>query len=127
LLDCQSIQLMSPKPITYLFQNLNPQQALYECDNMNLTKLWAEVTEKAMEINPQWGKQERYHVLLIEKYFVLDDLESFETSLERARGLFPESILLKFFTAILLKRTGVNFINILHHLYHMKVLCIAFL
>jgi len=67
-----------------------------------------------MEINPQWGKQERYHVLLIEKYFVLDDLESFETSLERARGLFPESILLKFFTAILLKRTGVNFINILH-------------
>ena len=73
---------------------------------MNLTKLSTEVTEKAMEIHPQWGKQERYHILLIEKYFVLDDLEAFETSLERAQGLFPDSILLKFFHAILLKRTG---------------------
>jgi hypothetical protein len=41
--------------------------------------------------------QERYHVLLIEKYYVMDDVAKMEAAIERALQKFPNSMLLKFF------------------------------
>ena len=80
------------------------QQALMECDNMNLTELSADITEKAFDINPHFAATERYHVLLVQKYYVIDDFVAMETAVERARMRFPESTLLKFFNGILLKK-----------------------
>jgi hypothetical protein len=80
------------------------QQALIECDNMNLTELSAEITEKAFDINPNFAASERYHILLIQKYYVMDDLVAMETAVERASMRFPDSILLKFLHGILLKK-----------------------
>jgi hypothetical protein len=81
------------------------QQALMECDNANLTELCADITERIFEINPQFAAQERYHILLIEKYYVMDDTVAMETAVERARARFPESTLIKFFYGLLLKMT----------------------
>ena len=81
------------------------QQVLMECDNANLTELSADVTERIFEINPQFAAQERYHILLIEKYYVLDDSVAMETAVERAREKFPESTLIKFFYGLVLKMT----------------------
>jgi len=37
---------------------------------------------------------------------VLDDVENFETAVERAREKFPTSMLVKFFYGLMLKKTG---------------------
>ena len=81
-------------------------QAVQECESMNLTKLSAEIVEKMFEISPGHANSERYHIILIEKYFVLDDVENFETAVERAREKFPTSMLVKFFYGLMLKKVG---------------------
>lgn len=78
-------------------------QALSECEASNLTALSALVLEKAFEFNSDFTQAERYHVVLIEKYYVLENWEALETALDRAAEKFPGSTLLKFFKGLLLK------------------------
>jgi len=81
-------------------------QAVQESDARNLTELAAEITETLFEVNPNYQKTERFVVLQVERYFMLDDLINLEKTLDRARENFPRSMMIKFFYGLMLKRTG---------------------